>query len=274
MQANSTEQDFTPDDPRVFDQYLQDGVICLRNVLNESWLTRLKEGTRDAIEQGGPHHFRFGTPNAPGFFFGDVMLWQRWPSFCEFAFDGPLASLAGHLMNSQSVTFYHDFLLVKNAGSSKPTPWHQDQSYWCVGGDQALTIWAPLDAVSSANTLEFVRGSHRWNTLYAAVPFADESSFDGSRDGRPEVPDIALCCSDEDIVSWSLQPGDCLAFHARTLHRAPGNPLPHPRRVLSTCWAGDDAHYIEIASDLAPPIKGDGLIPGAPLACSTFPRIF
>ena len=115
MQANSTEQDFTPDDPRVFDQYLQDGVICLRNVLNESWLTRLKEGTRDAIEQGGPHHFRFGTPNAPGFFFGDVMLWQRWPSFCEFAFDGPLASLAGHLMNSQSVTFYHDFLLVKDA---------------------------------------------------------------------------------------------------------------------------------------------------------------
>lgn len=274
MQASSCdEHDVSLGDPRIIDQFARDGVVCLRGVIDASWLARIEEGIGDAIKQGGPHHFCFGSPDAPGFFFGDVMLWQRWSPFREFVFEGPLAKLAKQLMNSTGVTFYHDFLLVKDAGSSKQTPWHQDQSYWCVGGNQVLTVWAPLDPVSSANTLEFVRGSHRWNTLYTAVPFASESTFDGSRDGRPEVPDIASCCSEEEILSWSLQPGDCLAFHARTLHRAPGNPLPCPRRVLSTCWAGDDAHYIEIASDLAPPIKGDGLLPGAPLACATFPRI-
>ncbi|WP_249977717.1 phytanoyl-CoA dioxygenase family protein [Vreelandella olivaria] len=271
--SNCYEHSVTLNDPLIIEQFSRDGVVCLRDVIDSSWLARLEEGVGEAIEQGGPHHFRFGSPNAPGFFFGDVMLWQRWQHFREFVFEGPLASLARRLMNSHGVTFYHDFLLVKDAGSTQPTPWHQDQSYWCVGGNQVLTIWAPLDSVSSANTLEFVRGSHRWNTLYAAVPFAPESAFDGSRDGRPAVPNLANYCNEEDIASWSLQPGDCLVFHARTLHRAPGNPLPHPRRVLSTCWAGDDAHYIEIASDLAPPIKGEGLLPGAPLACSTFPRI-
>lgn len=264
---------FAPTDPAAITSFERDGVVCLRGVLDGHWLDALGDGIDEAIAQGGPHHFRFGEPDAPGFFFGDVMLWQRWPCFREFVFDGPLASVAGRLMGSESVTFYHDFLLVKDAGSSKSTPWHQDQSYWCVGGDQALTVWVPLDPVEPANALEFVRGSHRWSMLYAAVPFAAESRFDGGRDGRSEVPDIDAERNAHDIVSWSLDPGDCVVFHARTLHRAPGNPLPHPRRVLSTCWAGDDAHYIEIASDLAPPIKGDGLRAGDPLACATFPRI-
>jgi ectoine hydroxylase-related dioxygenase (phytanoyl-CoA dioxygenase family) len=163
--------------------------------------------------------------------------------------------------------------LVKGSGSNKRTPWHQDQSYWCVQGDQALTIWAPLDPVSMANTLEFVRGSHRRAPIYEAVKFDESSKFDGSRDHRPPMPDIELERDKHEIVSWELQPGDCLIFHCRMLHAAPGNPLPQSRRVLSTCWAGDDARYVEINSDLAPPVKGDGLKPGDHLSCQTFPKV-
>lgn len=264
---------FRPEDPAALEAMAADGVVCLRGAIAPDWLERLDAAVEAAVAAPGPHHFRFGSPDEPGFFFGDVLLWQRLAAFRDFAFEGPLAALAGRLMGSESVVFYHDFLLVKQGGTPRRTPWHQDQSYWCVGGDQALTIWAPLDPVGRANTLEFLRGSHRWAPLYAAVPFGAESRFDGGRDGRPPVPDIEAERDRHEILAWELAPGDCLAFHCRMLHSAPGNPLHRPRRALSTCWAGDDARFVAIASDLAPPVVGEGLRHGDPLACATFPRI-
>lgn len=264
---------FKADDPAAVDSFIENGVVCLRGAISPAWIERLKEAADAADRNPGPHHFRFGEPGQPGAFFGDVLVWQREPAFESFAHEGPLADIAGRLMKSETVTFYHDFLLIKSGGSTKRTPWHQDQSYWCLKANQALTIWSPLDPISAANTLEFVRGSHRWAPVYAAVAFDKNSSFDGSRDGRPEIPDIDSKRDAYEIVSWELQPGDCLIFHCRTLHAAPGNPHAHARRVLSTCWAGDDARYIEIKSDLAPPVKGDGLVPGDRLACKTFPQV-
>lgn len=264
---------FAADDPKALASFIENGVVCLRGAISAPWIEHLSAAADAADQTPGPHHFRFGEPAQPGAFFGDVLVWQRSPTFEVFAHDGPLADIAGRLMRSETVTFYHDFLLIKSGGSTKRTPWHQDQSYWCVDGDQALTIWAPLDPISPANTLEFVRGSHKWAPVYEAVPFDKNSTFNGSRDGRPRVPDIEAKRDEYDIVSWALQPGDCLVFHCRTLHAAPGNPHAHARRVLSTCWAGDDATYVEIKSDLAPPVKGDGLKPGDALACATFPRV-
>lgn len=39
------------------------------------------------------------------------------------------------------------------------TPWHQDQPYYCVDGNQTVSLWIPLDTVSHERTLEFVGGS-------------------------------------------------------------------------------------------------------------------
>jgi len=264
---------YSPDDPQLVQAYRRDGVVCVRGVIDRDWLERLAAASAVAEQNGGPYHFRFADASDKGDFFGDVLVWQRNAEIRDFVFNGPLAPLSGRLMQSEQVVFYHDFLLIKNSGTSKATPWHQDQSYWCVGGDNALTIWAPLDPISTANTLRFVRGSHRDAPIYAAVPFDKGSTFDGSRDGRPAVPEVEAEYPAADILSWELQPGDVLIFHCRMLHAAPGNPLATPRRVLSTCWAGAGAHYMEIDSDLAPPVKGDGLTPGGSLVCKTFPQV-
>lgn len=269
----STHPSYSPSDHRALQAFQADGVVCLRGAIDSDWLKRLQGGVSQACDSPGPNHFKFGEPGQAGAFFGDVMLWQRHKVFEEFAFEGPLADIAGALMESRTVTFYHDFLLVKGSGSNKTTPWHQDQSYWCFEGNQALTIWAPLDPVSMANTLEFAKGSHLRSPVFEAVPFDKKSTFDGTRDSRLPVPDMEATREEHTILSWELQPGDCLIFHCRMLHAAPGNPLPHSRRVLSTCWAGDDVRVIDVKSDLAPPVKGDGLQPGDHIACKTFPQV-
>ena len=38
-------------------------------------------------------------------------------------------------------------MLTKDAGTSKGTPWHHDQSYYPLDGDVNLSIWIPIDPV-------------------------------------------------------------------------------------------------------------------------------
>ena len=64
----------------------------------------------------------------------------------------PLASLmplvtTALLMGSRSVRLFHEHVLVKEPNADVPTPWHHDQPYYCVDGDQNVSMWIALDAV-------------------------------------------------------------------------------------------------------------------------------
>ena len=59
--------------------------------------------------------------------------------------------------------FYHEHVLTKEAGTSKATPWHHDQSYYPVDGNQIVSLWIPVDFVGMESAIRFVKGSHSWN---------------------------------------------------------------------------------------------------------------
>jgi ectoine hydroxylase-related dioxygenase (phytanoyl-CoA dioxygenase family) len=89
------------------------------------------------------------------------------------------------------------------------------------------------------------------------------------------MPDIEGDRKSYDILSWDLQPGDCIVFHALTVHGAPGNPSQQRgRRALSTFWMGDDATYAKRPGMVRPAFHGHGLKPGAPMECDYFPRVW
>ena len=44
-------------------------------------------------------------------------------------------------------TFYHEHVLVKEPGTAARTPWHHDQSYYPVDGDDLCSLWIPVDPV-------------------------------------------------------------------------------------------------------------------------------
>ena len=61
-----------------------------------------------------------------------------------------VGTLAAKAMGSTSAHIFYDQLFVKEPGTTAPTPWHNDTSYWHVEGKQICSVWVALDEVCAA----------------------------------------------------------------------------------------------------------------------------
>ena len=224
--------------------YHADGVVCLRGVIDPDWVERLRAGVAAVMAAPGPHVEIYTTDSDPGLFFNDFDLWRHVPEMRAFALEGPCAAIAAALSGASRVTFFYDQVFVKEPGTTGLTQWHQDQPYMAVDGSQLCSNWIPLDPITPETTLEFVRGSHRWGRWFA--PF--DSMTDGTRHPSAafeRCPDIEAARSDYDIVSWELEPGDCIFFQGLVVHQGRNNLTQDlRRRTLTHRWLGDDARFI------------------------------
>ncbi len=250
----------------------RDGVVLIRGAVSPAWVDMLEEAIDLSISLGGPESYTVARPGEPGFFFTDTFMWKTIPAFRRFAFESPAADLAKALLRSATLTFYFDFLLVKEPGTSAATPWHQDHSYWPVNGRQICNAWTAMDHIPKATGLRFVKGSHRFDTLYRAVSFDPDARHPNEIVERPVPPDFDNAPQYK-VLGWDMQPGDSLVWYSRTLHSAPGNSTPLRRRALSTTWFGDDATYNAIPLGTGPNSRGENLVQGGPMTCETFPRV-
>ena len=73
--------------------------------------------------------------------------------------------------------FYHEHVLVKEPSAKIPTPWHHDQSYYPIDGEDICSIWMPVDPVPQGATLKFVKGSHRWNKWFVPRKFETSKNY-------------------------------------------------------------------------------------------------
>lgn len=160
---------------------------------------------------------------------------------------------------------------MKEPGAQKRTPWHQDGPYWNVAGFQICSFWLALDRIPKHCGLEFVRGSHRWQD-HNPQHFMDHSPYQDT--GLADLPDIEGNRDRYDIVSFDLEPGDAIVFHASTVHGAPSMQGTGRRRAYSTRWVGDDAVFIKKPGERAFPVQDASLVEGKPLAGADYPVIW
>lgn len=256
--------------------FSRDGAVCLRGMFDVEWLELLADAVERDKAEPGPM-VRNNTPaGEPGEFFVDFQLWQRWDGTRRFVTESPAAEIAARMLGARRVVFYHDHLLVKEPGTQSPTPWHHDQPYYPVDGDMVGSIWLPLDPVPRDTCVEYIAGSHRWNRWFAPRYFNPGTTALEVDTGRFEsMPDIDAERERHRMLSWSLEPGDCIFFHALTVHGAPGNrSMTRRRRAYATRWLGEDARYGERPGQISPPIEGHGLKPGDDMACEMFPVVW
>ena len=255
--------------------FRRDGAVCLRGLFDTGWIDLLADAIESDKAEPGPM-VRHNTPKgAPGEFFVDFQLWRRWDGARRFVMESPGAAIAARMLGARTINFYHDHLLLKEPGTQERTPWHHDQPYYPVDGEMVGSIWLPLDPVARDTCVEFIAGSHRWGRWFAPRYF-NQDNIHLVTDGRFEaMPDIDAEREQHTMLGWDVDIGDCIFFHALTVHGAPGNVSSgRRRRAYATRWLGEDARYGERPGQNSPPIKGHGLKPGDPMDCELFPRIW
>lgn len=248
----------------------RDGAICLRGVFDAAWIERTSAAVDRVIAAPSPYSRQRGDQD--GRFHNDFFLWDRDEDFAAFAIESPAADIARSVMRSEHVNLFFDHLLVKQPRASEPTPWHHDLPYWPVDGTQICSVWVGLDPVTAATGgVEYVAGSHRWGSRFEPATFIKDRPFEDQ--GLEPIPDIDGQRDRYRILSWDLEPGDCLVHHALTVHGAPGNSTAdRRRRGLALRFTGDDARYDPHPGTFRL-LRDPGIAPGAPMDCDLFPRV-
>jgi ectoine hydroxylase-related dioxygenase (phytanoyl-CoA dioxygenase family) len=260
----------SPIDAKTVDAYRTDGAVVLRGVFTD-WIEPLRQGMAELMDHPSPLE-RSYQPEGSARFFQDLCNWQRIGAFRDFVEHSPAAAIAGALMASRQVRFFHDHELVKEPGSSVVTPWHQDMPYYCVGGPNNVSLWIPLDPVPRETSLECVAGSHAWGVTHKPKRFDGTDLYAG--DDRVEMPDIDGNRDAYRILGWALEPGDAVAFNFATVHGASATlGAQNRRRVFSARWVGDDTVFVDRQGKGSPPFRDVTLKTGEPLAGPQFPLI-
>ncbi len=153
------------------ENFQRDGVTLLPGVFAD-WIETLRRGVEYNLANPGPWWREYLDHGQAGSFFGDYCNWQRIDEYRQFLFESPAGAIAAGLMQSQRARIFHEHVLVKEPGTDKITPWHHDQPYYCVDGDQVCSLWIPLDPLPRETCPEFLAGSHRWGRLFLPRMFS------------------------------------------------------------------------------------------------------
>lgn len=161
---------------------------------------------------------------------------QRMHEQCDFfgAFiqEKPKAlaqELLGEPVIGKNLQFFN-----KPPGISQATPAHQDGHYFMLQPCHAVTMWMALDTVDEENgCVHYLRGSHldgmRPHERTQTLGFSQGIANFGRNETREEV-------------ACPAKPGDLLAHHAMTVHRADANASrTRTRRALGFIFYGESA---------------------------------
>ena len=256
----------------IIDNYKNNGVVVLRNVINKRWINLLKRGLKINFQNPSKYKCIYEKSYKKELFYDDYCNWDRIEEYKDFIFNSNISNIAKILMQSNKVNLFHEHVLVKEIGSKKRTPWHQDQSYYCVNGKDNCSFWIPLDKVNKNSAPEFIIGSNKWNNKFLPTKFFGHNYE--HKDGEFEyIPDIEKNRKKYLIKSWKMNIGDVVVFNFATVHGAPENKSKNRRRAFSIRFTGDDATYIKRKGEMSPPFPNVKLKNGQPLDCKTFPLL-
>lgn len=160
-------------------------------------------------------------------FFRDYSKHPVWVKLAE--------SLVGEPVTAQDPEWFN-----KPAGTKSPTPPHQDNYYFCLAPPHVVTIWMALDPVDDENgCLRYVLGSHR-----EEIRPHSRSNVLGFSQGITDFGPADI----EREVAIHLQPGDVVAHHGNTIHRAePNASATRHRRSFAQVFRGVSCQRDELA---------------------------
>ena len=242
----------------------RDGAVKLDAIIDDYWITRLLDAVKRA-------------ESLPGGVWFKIYVWRVDPDFRAYCFESPVPGIAAQFLKTDKLNLLYDQLLVKPP-EAEPTPWHNDLPYWPLAGTSVMSIWLALSPVTVANGgLEFIRGSHNWGKRFQPFDSDPEGVTFETSDINPDcvpMPDFAAQRDELDLISFDLEPGDAIAFHALSVHSGHGlAPDAAPRMGYSLRFTGPEVRY-RLAPSLNKAVLNPDLKPGDPLDSDQYPVVY
>jgi ectoine hydroxylase-related dioxygenase (phytanoyl-CoA dioxygenase family) len=259
-------------DQSQIEDFETDGAVLIKGLFRD-WVQTIQAGIEKNMAEPGPYAAENLNPGESGRFFDDYCNWSRITEFEDVARGSDAGKVAAQIMSSRQVQLFHDHVLVKERGTSKATPWHQDSPYYFVEGKQAVSFWSPMEPVKDSS-LRCVAGSHLWEKPVLPTRWLSDKDFYADSGLYMPVPDPDADATRFRILEWEMEPGDAVAFHFKTLHGARGNLSDIRRRAFSLRLIGDDARYVTRPGPTSPPFPDHGMIDGQRLREDWFPIIY
>ena len=239
-------------------RYERDGFIVLENLIDSSWIDRLRSAMNEFVDQSrsltesnllfdletghSPEHPRLRRLVSPA---------DLHDTFWEFVSQSVLVDVVEDLIGPD-IKFHHSKLNFKEPGGGEEVKWHQDIPFWPHTNYTPLTIGVFLsDVEENMGNVGFVPGSHL-KEIY--------DQYDGE--------DWAGCLGDIDVeraqVGRAIYPtgraGSITVHNCRTVHGSAPNSSSVGRPLLLQTYAAADAFtYTDL---VAKSPHGDMLIRG------------
>ncbi len=216
----------------------RDGVVMLKGALTPDAFAKVEAAVEWSLAHPSPTAVRF-YPGETATFFED-----RGRSHAGLVREIGLDTMLTALWGVDRMWYLGEQLFLKEGGSARRTPWHQDTSYLRMVGSQLVACWISLDPLPKEHCLEFVRGSHQGELFNGSAFAAHDDTAPLYKHSRlPRLPDIQAERDAFDIAAWDVEPGDVIVFHLGTLHGGAGTSPGLRRRTVSLRFLGPDVVF-------------------------------
>ena len=251
--------------------YKNYGAIVIKDVF-ESWIESLQKGFDKVLNNPGPHARENVKSIDQGRFFEDYCNWERITEFKKCIEESPAAQIVAEATGSKTIQVFHEHIFIKDPGTFKKTPWHQDMPYYCLEGNDTGSFWIPLDPITKDNTLQILLGSHKLPKLVRPTKWSNNKPGYKNDDQFMETSDVRIM--KKNILRPEMNLGDAILFNFKVLHSSSGNSDNKSRRAFSMRFIGDDVKYIDRGGETSPPFKGIDLKTGVKMRKDWFPVIW
>lgn len=201
--------------------FRRDGYVALQGFLNADAIAQLQRHVARFIAESvpamPPEHVFYESKGEADTLKQLQQMFAYDDDFHALMFGSRFENLAAELLGNE-VTGVNMQYFNKPPGIGQPTPAHQDGYYFMLEPNEAVTMWLALEDVDEeTGCVRYVKGSHahglRPHGQTETLGFSQGLLDYGPRDKEREV-------------AFPAGPGDLLAHHALTIHRADGNHSP------------------------------------------------
>ena len=209
------------------EQFERDGLVVARGLANPALVATMRDVATEGLRRAVPpveYEAELGFPGAPADLDADGgrtirrlrRALSRHQVFTDWVTTPALVRRLRQLLGPDVVMplAHHNCVMTKQPEYSSDTGWHQDIRYWAFERHELISVWLALVPEYPDNGgLELIPGSHRESF--------EPEQYDEALFFVPDRPENQPLLDRR--VAISLDPGDVLFFHCRTLHSAGRN---------------------------------------------------